>query len=48
MAKFGVARAAAESGAAAGQVFASAEELNRQVAMLRVRVDEFLANVRAA
>ncbi|MCA1451785.1 cache domain-containing protein [Bradyrhizobium sp. BRP22] len=44
----GVTRAAGETGTAAGKVLASAEELNKQAAMLRSKVDGFLANIRAA
>jgi methyl-accepting chemotaxis protein len=40
--------AAGETGAAAGRVLASAEELNRQAAALRAKVDGFLVNIRAA
>ncbi len=44
----GVNNAATETGAAAGQVLVSAEQLNSQTAMLRADVDRFLANIRAA
>lgn len=43
-----VTRAAGETGTAAGRVLNSAEELNRQAAALRQKVDGFLANIRAA
>jgi methyl-accepting chemotaxis protein len=43
-----VTRAAGETGAAAGKVLASAEELNKQATMLRTKVDDFLASIRAA
>ena len=44
----GVTRAAGETGTAAGKVLSSAEELNKQAAVLRGKVDGFLANIRAA
>jgi len=44
----GVNNAATETGAAAGQVLVSAEQLNGQAATLRADVDRFLANIRAA
>ncbi|WP_213771715.1 methyl-accepting chemotaxis protein [Bradyrhizobium sp. dw_78] len=44
----GVTDAAGETGAAAGRVQISAEELNRQAAVLRTKVDGFLVNIRAA
>jgi methyl-accepting chemotaxis protein len=43
-----VTRTAGETGTAAGRVLNSAEELNRQAAALRQKVDGFLANIRAA
>lgn len=43
-----VTRAAGETGAAAGQVLISAEDLNKQTATLRTKVDSFLVNIRAA
>jgi methyl-accepting chemotaxis protein len=44
----GVTQAAGATGAAAGQVLTSADELNKQAAMLRTKVDSFLVNIRAA
>lgn len=44
----GVNNAAGKTGAAAGQVLVSAEQLSGQAAMLRADVDRFLANIRAA
>ncbi|HZB92016.1 MAG TPA: HAMP domain-containing methyl-accepting chemotaxis protein [Stellaceae bacterium] len=44
----GVNQAAADTGAAASHVLASAEQLGRQAEMLRTEVDSFLANIRAA
>jgi methyl-accepting chemotaxis protein len=43
-----VTSAAGKTGAVAGQVLTSAEELNGQAAMLRQKVSGFLANIRAA
>lgn len=43
-----VTSAAGETGTAAGQVLTSAEELKNQAAMLRQKVNGFLANIRAA
>jgi len=44
----GVNAAAGETGAAASQVLASAEDLSRQSAALRSNIDRFLASIRAA
>ena len=44
----GVTQAAGETGAAAGRVLTSAEDLNKQAAMLRTKIDGFLVNIRAA
>lgn len=44
----GVTRAADKTGAAAGQVLTSADELNEQATVLKHRVDTFVASIRAA
>jgi methyl-accepting chemotaxis protein len=44
----GVSKAVNDTGAAAGQVQTSAAELARQGETLRVEVDWFLSNIRAA
>jgi methyl-accepting chemotaxis protein len=43
-----VTEAAGETGAAAGRVLASAEELNKQAAARRAKIDDFVVNIRAA
>jgi methyl-accepting chemotaxis protein len=44
----GVTRAAGETGTAANRVLVSAEDLNKQASLLRGKVDDFVANIRAA
>ena len=44
----GVTRAAGETGTAANRVLVSAEDLNKQASLLRGKVDNFVANIRAA
>jgi len=44
----GVSQAVAETGSAATQVLGAADELSRQAEMLRARVNDFLATIRAA